>query len=145
MVKKFSAFYGTRRLISVFTKAHHWSWSKARWIHFTSSHLISPRSILILTSLLCLGLTNNLFFPSGFPTRILYAFLIPHMCATCHIHLIFLDLITRIIFKEVYKLWSSSLCSFLQSSAICSVLGPNVLSILLSNTLYLCYSLSVRE
>jgi hypothetical protein len=34
--------------------------------------------------------------------------------ATCSAHLIFLKLITEILFDEGYKLWSCSLCSFLQ-------------------------------
>jgi hypothetical protein len=37
------------------------------------------------------------------------------MRATCPTHLIFLDIITRIIFVEECKSWRSSICSFLQS------------------------------
>jgi hypothetical protein len=42
-VKKFPSFYGTRRFIAVFTIIHHWSLSWARWIRYTTSHLISLR------------------------------------------------------------------------------------------------------
>jgi hypothetical protein len=46
----------------------------------------------------------------------------------------------------VYKLWNSSLCGLLQPSATSSLLGPNfLLSILFSDTLNLCSSLSVRH
>jgi hypothetical protein len=65
LLKNFTAFYGTRRFITMFTKALHWSLSWARSIQSTPSHPISLRSILILSSRLRLGLPSALF-PSGF-------------------------------------------------------------------------------
>jgi hypothetical protein len=79
LVKKFPDFYGNRRFITVFTRTRHWSLSWARWIQFTISHLLSVRCFLILSSHLCLGLPGGLF-SYGFPTKILYAFLIFHPC-----------------------------------------------------------------
>jgi hypothetical protein len=62
----------------------------------------SLRSILILSSNLPLGLPIGRF-PSGFPTKIVYAFVI----SPCHTHLILLDMTILIIFGEEYKLWNS--------------------------------------
>jgi len=53
--QKFLASYGTWRFITMFTRAHHLSLSWARWIQSTTSHTISLRSILILSSDPCLG------------------------------------------------------------------------------------------
>jgi hypothetical protein len=37
LINKFSAFYGTRRLITVLTTGHNWPLSRARWIRSTIS------------------------------------------------------------------------------------------------------------
>jgi hypothetical protein len=51
---------------------------------------------------LCLDLPSGPF-PSGFPTNILYAFFISPLRATSTIHLILLDLIILIRFREEYN------------------------------------------
>ena len=60
--------FGTRRFLTVPTSARHLSLSWANSIQSPQLPPTSWRSILILTSHLCLGLPNGLF-PSGFPTR----------------------------------------------------------------------------
>jgi hypothetical protein len=68
------------------------------------------------------------------------------MRATSPAHLIYLDLITLIIFIEAYILCSSPLCSLLQPYTTSSLLVPNIiLSILFTNTLNLSSFLSVRD
>jgi hypothetical protein len=74
----------------VFTRALHWSLSWARSIQSIPSHPISLRSILLLSTHLRLGLPSGLY-PSGFPTNILYAFLVSPIRPTCSAHLILLD------------------------------------------------------
>ena len=65
--------------------------------------------------------------------------------ATCLAYLILLDFITPKIFSEDYRLFISSLCSFLHSP-VTSVSGPNIfLSTLFSNSLSLHFSLNVNE
>jgi hypothetical protein len=82
-------------------------------------HILTPyyiRSILILPFHLYLHLPSSLF-PLCFLTKILYAIHITPMCATCLAHV----------------LWSSLLCSFLQSLPL---LGLDIfLRSLFSNTL----------
>ena len=111
LVKKFPAFYGTRRFITAFTSVRHLSLSWASSMQSIHSHSAFWISILILSSHLRLGLPSGLF-PSDFPTKTLYVPLAP-ICATCPAHLIILFLITRIILGEEYRSLSSSLCSFL--------------------------------
>jgi hypothetical protein len=61
------------------------------------------------------------------------------------VYLILLDLITRKILCEGYRL-ISSLCSFLYSPVTSSLLGPNILlSTVFSNTLGLRSSLNVSD
>ena len=71
LVKKFPAFYGTRKFIIAFTSARHLSLSWASSNQSIPPHPTSWRPILVLSYHLLLGLTIALF-PSDFPTKILY-------------------------------------------------------------------------
>ena len=110
LVKKFPAFYGTRRFIIALTSVRHLSLSCASPIQSTYPHPTYWRSILILFTHLRLGLPSGLF-PSSFPTKTLYAPLSSPIRATCPAHLILLEFITRTILGEEYRSFSSSLCS----------------------------------
>ena len=71
LVKKFPAFYGTRRFITALTSVRHLSLSWASPIQSVHPHPTSWRSILLLTTHLRLGLSSGLFL-SGFHTKTLY-------------------------------------------------------------------------
>ena len=108
----------------------------------------SFKSILILSSHLCLGLPKDLF-PSGFTTKILYTFMDCSICATCPAHLSCLDLRLLIILGKEYNACSSALYNFLHSPVIQYHLVLNIflstVHTLFSNTLNLCSSLKVRD
>ena len=72
LVKKFPAFYGTRRFITAITSVRHLSLFWASPIQSTYPHPTSWRSITILSTHLRLGLPSVLF-PSDFSTKTLYA------------------------------------------------------------------------
>ena len=63
--------YGTRMLTTMFTTAHHWSLSQARWIQTACDTLL--KHAIILARLLHLGLPRH-FLRSSFPTEVLTTF-----------------------------------------------------------------------
>jgi hypothetical protein len=103
LLKNSPTSWGSRRFITMLTRARHWSLSYAILIQpILPHHSICLR--LISSSQLCLALHVNLF-PSGVPTNILFALLFYFMRATCPAQITLLDFIILIIFKEKYKLW----------------------------------------
>ena len=100
----------------------------ARSIQSIPPHPTSWKSILILSSHLCLGLPSGQF-PSGFPTTTLHIPLLSPTRATCPAHLILFDLITQTIVGEEYRSLSSSLCNFLHYPVTSSLLGPIISSV----------------
>ena len=135
LVKKFLAFHGTRRFITVLKIVRQLFLFWANPIQSTYPHPTSWRSILILSTHLRLGVPSGLF-PFGFPTKTLYASPSYPIRATCPAYLILLDFITRTILGEVYISLSSSLFSLLHSTVTSSLLVPNILlNTIFSNTL----------
>ena len=87
LVKKFPAFYATRRFITALTSVRQLFLSWASPIQSTCLYPTSWRFTLILSTHLHLGLPSGIF-PSGFPTKNLYAPLSSPIRATCSAHLI---------------------------------------------------------
>ena len=102
LVKKFLAFHGTRRFITVLKIVRQLFLFWANPIQSTYPHPTSWRSILILSTHLRLGLPSG-FLPSGFHTKTLYTPLYSPIRATCPARLILLDFIIRTILGEEYK------------------------------------------
>jgi hypothetical protein len=75
-----------------------------------------------------------------------YPICFPLHRSSCYTPLILIDSITLTIHGEEYKLWSYSLCRFLQPSLISSLFGPTIhLSTLLSNNLSLSIFFNARD
>jgi hypothetical protein len=139
-------FFGTQGFVTAFTSARHVSLSWASSIRSIPPHPTSWRSILILSSHLCLALPIGFFSPSGFPYKTLYTPVLSPIHATYPTHLILLDFITGTILDEQYRSLSSSLCSLLYSPVASSLLGPNIfLNTIFSNTLCLRSFLNVSD
>jgi len=82
LVKKFPVFQGTWTFITAFTSVPHLSLSWVSPIQSIYPHPNYWRSIIILSTHLCLGLPSG-HLPSGFPTKTLYTPLSPPIRATC--------------------------------------------------------------
>jgi len=94
-----SQIFETWRFITAYTRARHLSLSRVRWILSTPSYPIYWRLVLILISHLRLGLSRG-FFPSGFITETLYAFIFSPTRVACTAHFVSHAPITRMIFDE---------------------------------------------
>jgi hypothetical protein len=101
--QEFPTFYGTRRFITMFAIARHWSAPWCKWIQSTPYHLPYLIFILILSSNVWRGLSSRLF-PSCFSTEIFYIFLISPMCAMNRTLLDLITLITTALWMEDYWL-----------------------------------------
>ena len=110
-----------------------------------SMPLIKLLEEVLVLSYQCLGPPSGLF-PSCFPTKTLYVPLLSPLHATCPVHVMLIELITRIKYGEEQRSLRASLCSFLHSAVISSLLGPIILlSTLFSNTLNLRSSLNASD
>jgi len=95
------------------------------------------RSILILSSHICLGLPNSLFL-SHFPTK-MYTFVIAPMHATWPAHLIFLNFIILIIFREAQVMKLLTVQPLPASCHSLHIFGPNIQHLVLKHPQSLLY------
>ena len=86
VVRKFPAFYGTRRFITAFTKADHVPLSWATSIQSMPSQATSRRSILILSFHIWLNHPSG-FLPSVFPTKSMYTLFLSPYVLHAHEHI----------------------------------------------------------
>jgi hypothetical protein len=102
LVKEYPTINETRRPSNMSTTVCHFTLLRAKLIRSESSYSISLRSILILSSCLCLRLRRDPF-PWQFLTKTLYAFLFSPMRATCLAYVILLDFVS-LMFGDIMKL-----------------------------------------
>jgi hypothetical protein len=102
ILKNFPTLHGARRFITVFIRALHGPLSRVRSIQSTSLHPTSPRTFLILSTHLRLGLPSGLF-PSGFPTVSYMNSSSPPIYVARSANLVLLGSIILIILGEEYK------------------------------------------
>ena len=112
-------------------------------VHTPTSHFLNIHlNIIHPSSPASSQWSLSLRFPHQNPV---HASPFPPIRATCPTHRILLDFITRTILCEEYRSLSSSLCSFLHSPFSSSLLGPNILNTLFSDTFSLRSSINVRD
>jgi hypothetical protein len=107
ILQNFATFYETRRFITVFKRALHCFLSWARSVQSILIQPISLRSILIISSHLCLALSSSSFLVA-FPPKLCMHSFPPPPCVLCPSHLSLLYLGIQIIFGEKYELMSRS-------------------------------------
>lgn len=128
VVKTFSAFYVTWRLITMFATTRHCFPSLAEWIQSTPSNFSSCTCILILilhSAPMCSKRSLSCRF--SHPSTVYVSFFL--VSFTCPTHLILLDSITLIRSSGVFKPHSALLCSFLLLPVIfSSYVSPSIFS-----------------
>jgi len=127
----------------MFRRVRHWTFIWTTLIQSTLAHRSSLSSVLIVFFHLRLDLPSDSSIQVF--RLVLLCFLMSPMRAKRLTNFI-LKLITQIIFGVEYKVWSSSLFSFLRSPITSSLLGPNILlSTVFSNSFNLCSSPGLRH
>jgi len=112
LLKKFPAFYGTQRLITMFMRTHHWTVSFLSWMNPVDILTSCMFKIHFNIILICTHRSPQMF--SSFQVfKLKFCVHFSYVCAMCPDHPIFLDFITLIVSEE-YKLWSSLLYTFVQ-------------------------------
>jgi hypothetical protein len=125
-VDTFSVIHSTRMLITVFTRARLSSPLSAGWIQSTASPYFLKNYFNIVVSFT--GRLPRVPFPSGFPIKISYAFVIAHLRATCPVHLPW--------FGHPNILWSVQIMKLLIMVFIHRLVTPSFLDLKVFNILF---------